>query len=184
MQCCIPYGRWGGPVLFRFCSRVNPKYHPIPLLAVEVHLKTWISCKYTASLMRGGWSGYTLSRGKFSYNIENLTKNLYLRCLVQCDSCFLSGFLTLLVRDVFILEPLTYAWKCDSCMHLMTGGLPFAEDINIHENMGVRILKYIVQKCGGTGMTPIRLNCVFIYPKRACIAQQKHTSLLPPPFFC
>ena len=59
-------------------------------------------------------------------------------------------------------------------MLLMTSRLPFAEDLNVHENMGFRILKYIVQKCVGTGMTHIRLNCVFIYPKPACIAQQKY----------
>ena len=50
-------------------------------------------------------------------------------------------------------------------MLLMTSRLPFAEDLNVHENMGFRILKYIVQKCVGTGMTHIKLNCVFIYPK-------------------
>ena len=61
-------------------------------------------------------------------------------------------------------------------MHLMTSRLPFAEDLNVHENMGVRILKYIVQKCVGTGMTCMRLNCVFIYPKPAYIAQQKYTA--------
>ena len=101
--------------------RVNAKYHPIPLLAVEVPLQTWISCKYTAALMSWGpherWvnfqSGYTHSRGKFSYDIEKLTKSLYLRRLVQCDSWCLAGFLTLIIRDVFILEPLTCAWKCE-----------------------------------------------------------------------
>ena len=35
---------------------VNGKCHPILLLAVEVPLQTWISCKYTAALMSGGWA--------------------------------------------------------------------------------------------------------------------------------
>ena len=61
-------------------------------------------------------------------------------------------------------------------MHLMTSRLTFAEDLNVHEDMGVRNLKYIVQKCVGTGMTCMRLNCVFIYPKLAYIAQQKYTA--------
>ena len=59
-------------------------------------------------------SGYTHSRGKFSYDIENFTKSLYLRRLVQGNSCFLAGFLTFMIRDVFILlELLTCAWKCE-----------------------------------------------------------------------
>ena len=57
-------------------------------------------------------SGYTHSRGK--YDIENFTKSLYLRRLVQRNSCFLAGFLTFMIRDVFILlELLTCAWKCE-----------------------------------------------------------------------
>ena len=102
-QFCIPYGRWGC-CLLRFCYRVNAKNHPIPLLAVEVPLQTWIHCSPYERWVNLR-SSYTHSRGKFSYDIENLTKNLYLRRLVQCDSCFLAGFLTLMVRDVFILEP-------------------------------------------------------------------------------
>ena len=37
----------------------------------------------------------------------------YLRLLMRCDSCSLSGFLALIIRDVFILELLTCVWKCE-----------------------------------------------------------------------
>ena len=32
---------------------------------------------------------------------------------MRCDSCSLSGFLALIIRDVFILELLTCVWKCE-----------------------------------------------------------------------
>ena len=59
-------------------------------------------------------------------------------------------------------------------MQLMTRRLLFAEDLDVHEYMGVKILKYIVQKCVGTGM--IELNCTFISPKPECITQQNYTA--------
>ena len=69
-QGCIPYGRWGC-CLLRFCYRVNAKNHPIPLLAVEVPLQTWIHCSPYERWVNLR-SSYTHSRGKFSYDIDNL----------------------------------------------------------------------------------------------------------------
>ena len=61
-------------------------------------------------------------------------------------------------------------------MHPMTRKLLIVEDLDIHENMGNSILKYIVQICVGTGMTCIELNCVFMSSKPKLIAQQKYTA--------
>ena len=48
LQFMLPYGVWWC-CLFIY-------WYPISLLAVEVPLQTWISCKYTAAIMRGGWA--------------------------------------------------------------------------------------------------------------------------------
>ena len=119
--------------------------------------------------MRGGWtSGATTL-------IQEVNFPMILRTLLKIS--FLGAWCN--VTPVFLLVS-WHSWlgmySYQNLCLKMWNGLPFTEDINLHENMGVKILKLIVQKCGGTGMTPIRLKGVFIYLKPACIAQQKYTA--------
>ena len=76
-----------------------------------------MSCKYTAALMRGGWTSGATSLIQEVYCLMKMraySKNLHFRLLlIRCDSCSFAGFLVHMIRDVIILELLTCAWKCE-----------------------------------------------------------------------
>ena len=75
-----------------------------------------MSCNYTTALMRGGWTSRVatfIQEVNFLMKLRTDTKNLFHRRLVQCYSCSLAGLLTFMIRDVFLLEPFTCAWKCE-----------------------------------------------------------------------
>ena len=95
-QCCISHGWWRG-CLYKFWHQVDE---------LRLHY----------SPMRGGWTSRAaifIQEVNFLIKLRTDTKNLYLRRLVQCYSCSLAGFLALMIRDVFLLEPLTCVWKCE-----------------------------------------------------------------------
>ena len=74
----------------------------------------WPLWKWWRALMSGGWisrAATLIQEVNFLMDLRTYTNNL--RLLMRCDSCSLSGFLALIIRDVFILELLTCVWKCE-----------------------------------------------------------------------
>ena len=106
--------------------QVIVKYHPsrekyvegqccIPHVCINFDARL-MSCNYTRALMRGGWTSRVatfIQEVNFLMKLRTDTKNLFHRRLVQCYSCSLAGLLTFMIRDVFLLEPFTCAWKCE-----------------------------------------------------------------------
>ena len=59
-------------------------------------------------------------------------------------------------------------------MNLMTSRLPFAKDLNVHENMGVRILKYRVLASSPPALYPTTLPGVILTYLDDLMAEQIH----------